>query len=192
MAENAMMMVHAPWTYAAGNAIELRELADQLDTWAAAMATSYARKTGDHAAMLALLTDGKDHYYTAAEAKEAGLIDAISDAMPVAASAARDLPLSRYRSLPSALQKAVGISAAAAAQPAPEEDDMKKNRLALAVLQSAIGAAGAADAGGGNATPSAAGATPATDARTPRRHPCGRCALCRTHWRGRPDPPAGR
>lgn len=164
MAENAMMMVHAPWTYAAGNAIELRELADQLDTWSAAMATSYARKTGDHAAMLALLTDGKDHYYTAAEAKEAGLIDAISDAMPVAASAARDLPLSRYRSLPSALQKAVGISAAAAAQPAPEEDDMKKNRLALAVLQSAIGAAGAADAGGGNATPSAAGATPATDA----------------------------
>lgn len=154
MAENAMMMVHAPWTYAAGNAAELRELADQLDTWAAAMATSYARKTGDHAAMLALLTDGKDHYYTAAEAQALGLIDAISDAMPVAASAARSLPLSRFRSLPVAVQQAVGISAAVAAQPAPEEDDMKKNRTH--VLMNAVGASGAPAAGGGSATPAAA------------------------------------
>lgn len=154
MAENAMMMLHAPWTYAAGNAAELRDLADQLDTWAAAMATSYARKTGDHATVLALLTDGKDHYYTAAEAKAAGLIDVISDAMPVAASAARDLPLSRYRSLPVALQQAVGIPAAAAAQSAPEEDDMKKNRTH--VLMNAIGASGAPAAGGGSATSAAA------------------------------------
>lgn len=164
MADNAVMMVHAPWTYAAGNAVEMRDLADQLDTWAAAMATSYARKTGDYDAILALLTDGKDHYYTAKEAKEAGLIDAISDAMPVAASAARDLPLSRYRSLPAALQKAAGIPAAAAAQPAPEEDDMKKHRLAHAVLQNAIGVTGAAAAGGGSATPAAAGASAAPDA----------------------------
>ncbi|RYF52821.1 MAG: Clp protease ClpP, partial [Comamonadaceae bacterium] len=32
MASNALMMIHAPWTYAAGNSAELRELADQLDT----------------------------------------------------------------------------------------------------------------------------------------------------------------
>ncbi|MEG0923341.1 MAG: Clp protease ClpP [Comamonas sp.] len=154
MADNAMMMIHAPWTYAAGNAVELRDLAAQLDTWAAAMATSYARKTGDHAAVLALLTDGKDHYYSAAEALAAGLIDVVSDAMPVAASAARDLPLSRFRSLPVALQQAVGTPAAVAAQPAPEEDDMKKNRTH--VLMNAIGASGAPAAGGGSATPAAA------------------------------------
>lgn len=154
MADNAMMMIHAPWTYAAGNAVELRDLAAQLDTWAAAMATSYARKTGDHAAVLALLTDGKDHYYSAAEALAAGLIDVVSDAMPVAASAARDLPLSRFRSLPVALQQAVGTPAAVAAQSAPEEDDMKKNRTH--VLMNAIGASGAPAAGGGSATPAAA------------------------------------
>lgn len=114
MANNAMLMIHGPWTYAAGNSVELRELADQLDVWAAAMSTSYAARTGDQPAMLALLTDGKDHYYTAEQALTEKLVDAITDPMPVAASGARDLPLNRYRSLPAGLQ-AVSISAAAAA-----------------------------------------------------------------------------
>lgn len=149
MADNAMLMIHAPWTYAAGNAAELREVADQLDTWAAAMSTSYAARTGDQPAMLALLTDGKDHYYTAAEALESKFIDAVTDPMPVAASAARDLPLSRYRSLPASLQ-AAGTPAAAAATSA-DEDSMKK--FHTHVLLAAIGAAGAAAAGGGSATP---------------------------------------
>lgn len=88
MAENALFMVHAPWTYADGNAVQLREIADQLDTWAAAMASSYASKTGKpYDECLALLTDGKDHYYTAAEALDEGFIDSISDALAIAASA---------------------------------------------------------------------------------------------------------
>jgi len=158
MASNALLMVHAPWTYAAGNAVELRELADQLDTWAAAMATSYAAKTGDQAAMLALLTDGKDHYYTAEEALAAKFVDVTTDPMPVAASAARDLPLSRYRSLPASLQ-AAGTPAAAAA-PSADEDPMK-NRTNMLLL-AAIGAAGAAAAGGGSAAaPAAAAPAPA-------------------------------
>lgn len=152
MADNAMLMIHAPWTYAAGNAAELREVADQLDTWAAAMSTSYAARTGDQPGMLALLTDGKDHYYTAAEALEAKFIDAVTDPMPVAASAARDLPLSRFRSLPASLQ-AAGTSAAAAA-PSADEDPMTKFRSH--VLLAALGAAGAAAAGGGSAAAPAA------------------------------------
>lgn len=159
MADNAMLMIHAPWTYAAGNAADLREVADQLDTWAAAMSTSYAARTGDQPGMLALLTDGKDHYYTAAEALAAGFVDAVTDPMPIAASAARDLPLSRYRSLPAALQTA-GTPAAAAA-PSADEDSMNKFRST--VLLAAIGAAGAAAAGGGSAAP-AAPATPAAAA----------------------------
>ncbi|MBJ2155270.1 ClpP-like prohead protease/major capsid protein fusion protein [Variovorax sp. IB41] len=115
MAENAVLMIHAPWSYVAGNSVELREMADQLDTWAAAMSTSYATKTGDQPAMLALLMDGKDHFYTAAEALDAKLIDGITDAMPVSASA-RDLPVSRYRSLPASLARVAGIPAAAAAK----------------------------------------------------------------------------
>ncbi|MGE0329697.1 MAG: ClpP-like prohead protease/major capsid protein fusion protein [Ramlibacter sp.] len=120
MSANAMWMVHAPWTYMAGNSTELRDMADQLDTWAKAMATSYAAATGrDHAEMLALLTDGKDHYYTADEALAAGFIDEISDAMPPAAtaSAVRDVA-ARYKNVPAAWLKANGIEPAAAPAPA--------------------------------------------------------------------------
>lgn len=89
MAENAIFMVHAPWTgYASGNSADLRDTADMLDQFANAMATSYATKTGKPVAdMLALLTDRTDHYYTAAEAKAMGFVDAITSGLPIAASA---------------------------------------------------------------------------------------------------------
>jgi ATP-dependent Clp endopeptidase proteolytic subunit ClpP len=81
MAENAILMVHAPWTGVAGNSAAMREAADMLDQFASAMATSYAAKTGKPVPeMLALLTDGVDHYYTATEAKALGFIDAITTA----------------------------------------------------------------------------------------------------------------
>lgn len=125
MAENAMMMIHAPWTYAAGNAEQLREQAAVLDKWAAAMSTSYAAKTGkDAAEILALLTDGVDHYYTASEALESGLVDAVVSAMPVAASAT--LPraaLARFPSLQA--QLAARESTAAAAATTTEKSTMK-------------------------------------------------------------------
>ncbi|WP_304306249.1 ClpP-like prohead protease/major capsid protein fusion protein [Pseudacidovorax intermedius] len=146
MASNAMLMIHAPWTYAAGNSAELRELADQLDTWAQAMATSYAAKTGDQPAALALLQDGIDHYYTAEEALAARFIDAVVDPLPLAASALRTVPQSRFRSLPASVQ-ASGFFAAAAAptqEPSmPQTDPLAANPHAAAPAQPA--APGAAD-----------------------------------------------
>ena len=87
MAENAVLMIHAPWTFAGGNATAMREMADTLDTYAAAMANSYVREGGlDYDAALVLLTDGVDHWYGADDALAAGLVDRIVDAMPLAAS----------------------------------------------------------------------------------------------------------
>lgn len=87
MAENAMMMIHAPWALAGGNASTLREMADTLDVYAAAMAKSYVREGGlDYDAALALLTDGADHWFGADEALAAGLVDIIVEAIPMAAS----------------------------------------------------------------------------------------------------------
>ena len=87
MAENALMMVHAPWAGAQGNARDLREFADMLDKYAEAMVSSYASKTGRRPAeLLALLTDGEDHWYSADEAKAAGFVDAVTPAVPVAAA----------------------------------------------------------------------------------------------------------
>lgn len=111
MADNAILMIHAPWTYSAGNSTALREQADMLDQFAAALATSYAAKTGQPVeTMLALMLDGKDHYYTAAEALAGGFIDAITTALPLAASATVDAK--RF-------QRPQGAAPVAAATPTP-------------------------------------------------------------------------
>lgn len=97
MAENAMLMIHAPWGIAVGNSAELRDQADMLDKYAAAMATSYAGKSGkSRDECLALLTDGKDHWFTAEEAQADGFCDTVGPAVNVAASIARSYDLSRF------------------------------------------------------------------------------------------------
>ena len=110
MAENALMMLHAPWGLAMGNARDLRDLADTMDKYAEAMATAYANKTGrDKAEFVALLTDGADHYYTAAEAVEAGLADQVTaEAMRLAAADRSRLRDLYRRSLPAAAFAALG------------------------------------------------------------------------------------
>ena len=136
MAENALLMVHAPWiTNTSGNAIELRATADLLETWAAAMATSYAAKTGKpQADMLALLTDGKDHWYTAAEAVEMGFADQAVAASPEAIQASASFNLSRFsQGVPAAVQARLNPAAAAAttpvaqATPSPQEPSMPQS-----------------------------------------------------------------
>lgn len=86
MAANAMLMIHAPWAMAIGNAAAMRETADTLDRYAQAMSASYARAGFSRDDALALLTDGADHWYTADEALAAGLIDTITPALAIAAS----------------------------------------------------------------------------------------------------------
>lgn len=120
MAENSLLMIHAPWTYAGGNAVDLRETADMLDKWAQAMASSYAAQTGRSVdEMLAWLTDGKDHYFTAAEAQTEGLVHNIVAAVPVAAIAMGREAANRYRA--QAAVRAAGAPLAAPAASIPTE-----------------------------------------------------------------------
>lgn len=98
MAENAQMMIHAPWTVAGGNAVDLRAQADILDRYAQAMAGAYAAKSGKPVAeALALITDGKDHWFSAAEAVAAGFADRIEAASDIAASLANSFNLTRFK-----------------------------------------------------------------------------------------------
>lgn len=111
MAENALMMIHAPWGCASGNSVAMREFVDTLDTYADAMASSYAICSGDKSGALALLTDGKDHWYTAEEALAAKFIDVIVAALLVAESAHITTSVqARYASFP---QSATPAAAAA-------------------------------------------------------------------------------
>lgn len=98
-AANSQTMVHAPWGGAIGNAQDMREMADVLDGFAASMADSYAREGGmSREDALALLQDGKDHWFSAHEALAAGLIDAVEEPVRVAAC----LPQDRFQTIPAA------------------------------------------------------------------------------------------
>jgi len=118
MAENALLMIHAPWGMSMGNSADMRDFADYLDTWASAMSTSYAAKTGGTPEdMLALLTDGEDHWYTADEALAGNFVNSIVTAMPLAASFDRTALAARFKSLPGS---GGAINAAAAAATSKE------------------------------------------------------------------------
>lgn len=126
MADNALLMVHAPWGYAVGNSADMRDMADTLDKYAQAMASSYVAKTGMSTdEILALLTDGEDHWYTAEEALAAGFVDAVAAALPIAASAAiPQAALSRY---PSAAGRHPALQPAAPAASTPLETPTMPN-----------------------------------------------------------------
>lgn len=125
MAKNAQMMIHAPWSYAYGNAVELREQADVLDRYAKATASAYADKSGKtYEEALALLTDGKDHWFLADEAVAEGFADAVGEEIAVAASLAHSFDLSRFKpTAPVAAGKPISPSPAAAGTP-PKEAPM--------------------------------------------------------------------
>lgn len=124
MAENALLMIHGPATLAMGFADEIRDAADQLDRWAEAMAQSYASKSGQPVAdIMALLTDRRDHYYTASEAQAAGFVDTVVESMPIAASHRfrADL-LDKFKQPPVSVDPFVIHAASAAAVEEPTMD----------------------------------------------------------------------
>ncbi len=89
MPKTSMMMIHAPWGVSQGDANDMRVMANVLDVFATTMSAAYAAKTGKPVAdMLALLSDGADHYYTGEEAVAAGFADQIADPAAAGAQAA--------------------------------------------------------------------------------------------------------
>ena len=150
MGENALMMIHAPWTIAAGNSATMRKSADVLDKYAQAMTSSYVRKSGKSAEeVMSMLTDGEDHWYTAQEAVDEGFADEVTDAgVPVAAA---DMSRIMERFSPAAAAAAFGLDlgklvrrnpptntpAAAAAQPLEAPKMPKHDNAPAAPEQSA-------------------------------------------------------
>lgn len=114
MAKNAQMMIHAPWSYAWGNAVDLREQADILDRYSKSMASAYADKSGKtYEQALSILTDGKDHWFSADEAVVEGFADVVGEEVDAAASlAVGTFDLSRFKT--TAAQAAASTPAAAA------------------------------------------------------------------------------
>lgn len=149
MPPTSLLMIHAPWGGLYGNAKEMRQYADVLDTFSESMADAYVKKSGkSRDDVLALLTDGEDHYYTGDEAVDEGFADEAKDldddagepdenARAFAASlleriSARGAP-ARYAGMAvaAALRSAPGAS-----KPAPRAD--QRERLTVTVDATAV------------------------------------------------------
>jgi ATP-dependent Clp endopeptidase proteolytic subunit ClpP len=75
---NSIVMVHNPWTQAAGNSDDLRRTADALDVHTAAIVDIYKRKTGKTEDELRDLMDDET-YFRGIDAKDMGFADTVLD-----------------------------------------------------------------------------------------------------------------
>jgi ATP-dependent protease ClpP protease subunit len=86
MADNALLMIHNPWTFATGESDDLRKQADLLDTMKSNLVRAYKKKSGMEEKEIAKLMD-EETWLDAVEAVALGFVDAIEDGIPAAASA---------------------------------------------------------------------------------------------------------
>lgn len=133
MPANALMMVHSPWAFAAGNADELRRAADDLDKFESALIETYQARTGKDAESIKALLSAET-WMTAAEAVEHGFADVLEPiARPaiVAMAEASGIPpevLSRLAALespaesPASPEQALSDEVAALCAAASRED----------------------------------------------------------------------
>ena len=106
MPENAMLMIHNPWTVALGTASDLRATADSMDKARDGILAAYRNKSGKSDEELTAMLDAET-WMTAAEAREAGFADEIEAPVKLAATMrAADL-LARFQSAPSSVQALV-------------------------------------------------------------------------------------
>lgn len=97
MAENAMMMIHDPWSFVIGSATDMKKEADTLDKIKSSLVTSYGRTGMETDELSNLMTE--ETWMTAAEAKEMGFADEVTERVAVA----NKFDLSKFRHAPQAL-----------------------------------------------------------------------------------------
>lgn len=108
IAGNGFFMIHNPWGGAIGEADEMRQTADLLDKIRDSLIGTYAAKTGKDYETIKTWMDSET-WFSAAEAKEAGFVDEVTDEIAFAASTRS------FRNAPDAL-KAVSKTAPQAAR----------------------------------------------------------------------------
>ena len=84
IAENAMLMIHDPWTVTMGNTSALRKTADNLDTVRDSMLSSYKRSNLSEEELMAAME--VETWYSGPEAVEHGFADEVTGAIDIAAS----------------------------------------------------------------------------------------------------------
>lgn len=85
MPENAFLMIHNPWSFAMGDANEMRATADVLDKIGTGLVATYAKRTGKSEEEIKSLLDAET-WMTAQEAVDAGFATKVTAAAQVKAS----------------------------------------------------------------------------------------------------------
>jgi ATP-dependent Clp protease protease subunit len=109
MGKSTFMIIHAAWSYAAGNAKEMRKQADDLDKVTNELAGIYAQRSGKEASYFTDLWADGDYWMTATEAKEIGLADEIYNSEPVNAKV--DFSNYDFKNVPTSLLKNEAVPA---------------------------------------------------------------------------------
>ncbi|WP_322617152.1 head maturation protease, ClpP-related [Pseudomonas sp. BIC9C] len=140
IASNAMLMIHNPWTYAAGDADSFRKVADVLDQTMEAIIAAYKAKapTIDEAELRGLVA--AETWLTANEAVALGLADEVGDGVQVKACLGQGGVMQRYQHTPAELL--AQLDEAPESEPAPELEPndppapvMDSAKLALMITQ---------------------------------------------------------
>lgn len=99
MPENALLMIHNAHTVTAGEAKDLRRIADLLDNAGDGILAAYAAKSGQSVDEIRGMMDAET-WLTAAQAKEKGFCDTIEAAVKLSASASSTALLARFSAVP--------------------------------------------------------------------------------------------
>lgn len=103
IASNAMLMIHNPWTYAAGDAEDFRKVADVLDQTMEAIIAAYKAKAPDIDEEELRRLVANETWLTASEAVALGLADEVGDGVTVKACLGQGAVLQRYQHAPAEL-----------------------------------------------------------------------------------------
>ena len=103
IASNAMLMIHNPWTYAAGDAEDLRKVATALDQAMEAIIAAYKAKAPDIDEVELRRMVNAETWLTANEAVALGLADSVGEGVSVKACLGQGGALQRYQHAPQAL-----------------------------------------------------------------------------------------
>ncbi len=132
MPDNALLMVHNPYSYAGGTAADLRKVAEMLDKATASIISIYQEQTGMESGQLAEIMDAET-WLTAAEALEQGFIDTVETALPLAALADKlqAFDLTRYQNPPLAVARPANNPATPPTQPKTPKPEPTKGELLM-------------------------------------------------------------
>ncbi|MGH8330028.1 MAG: head maturation protease, ClpP-related [Pseudomonas fluorescens] len=103
IAANAILMIHNPWTYAAGDAEDFRKVADVLDQTMEAIIAAYKAKAPNIDEVELRRLVAAETWLTANEALALGLADEIGDGVKVKACLGQGAVLQRYQHAPAEL-----------------------------------------------------------------------------------------